>query len=160
MSLLTDIMEFVVSRPIFHAPIRSAFTPEKFINDPLVLQRLCFHSAPQNVGQLPYLVWDGPHNWDQGLIAEGALDEKVFDLWFTAYQLDVDDAWDWINAIEEDVVSVFVPGYFFTGGTGRIATMTYVQHSKHCVLSDQVQQTAAERSMSAATICFKIGWQR
>ena len=154
-----DLASFVYSRPIFHEPIRLAYTPQKLIADPEVLARLCYKDAPQNAGGRPYLTWMGPYNWDQGLISEGALSEKVSNWWFTAYTADLDDAVTWISNIETDIVELFVPGYFYTAPTGRIASMTYVQYSKHCVESDQVQQTAKEHPYSAATICFQIGWQ-
>lgn len=159
MPLHNDLMSFIITEPAFYQPILSAFTPEKLISDPIVLGRLCYGKAPQNVHGLPYLVFEGPVNWDQGSVSGGAVGQKIGNFWFSVYCPDMDDAMDWITAIEERLLALFVPGYYFTAATGRITSMLYVANSKLCMAGDQTQRTSEEFPYSGATIQYQIGWQ-
>ena len=161
MSLEAELAAFVRSRPAFWNPIASAFSisgPTPPV-DNRILSRLCYGNAPQNAGSAPYLVWDGPYDYDQGTVAQGAIAQKTARFWFTVYAQYFDDAVDWMTAIENDLLSAFTPGTFFNLSTVRIMSMVYIPNTKFPSRSDQVQRTGQEFPLNGFTIAYQICWQ-
>ena len=165
MSLPNELVQFVRSRPAFWTPIANAFsivgspTPP---TDPRILARLSLQNAPQDAGgndKFPYLVWTGPFKYEQNTTSDGAALGRWANFWFTAYTDYADDASDWIDAIEDDVLNLFVNQYFQNLSTVRIMTMTYVPNTKFLVPADNVSRTSNEFGLSGMTICYKIQWQ-
>lgn len=163
MSFETELVQFVNSRPSFYNPIVEALTvvlgsaPDP--TDVSVKSRLCYGAGPNNVGNIPYLVWTGPTSYEPGNYSGGALTQKKARYWFTVYTEYLDDAINWINAIEQDMNTLFVPGYFFDLTTCRITQMIQEPFSKSSAMGDQTQRTGAEFPNTGATISYVIGWQ-
>lgn len=164
MSLESELAIFVQSRPAFWTPICSAFsvslpTPPASISDPKILARLCYGNAPQNANAGPYLVWTGPFDYDPGLFSGGALDNRTAKFWFTCYAQYLDTAADWMTAVEDDIRTLFVPGYFFPATTIRIMSMLLQKGSKMSASSDQTFRTGQEFPLNGFTCAYQICWQ-
>lgn len=162
MSLATEIAKFARSRPAFWTPIANFYsiagspTPP---TDNRILAALCYGDSPQNLTENPKLVWNGPFDYDQGTTAQGAVETKSAKFWFTVYANYLDDAMDWMDAIETDVLDLFTPVHYETLTTVRIMSMIYIPGTKLPVKSDQAARTGKEFAMDAVTICYKIVWQ-
>lgn len=116
--------------------------------------------GPQNSGSFPYLVFSGPFQYDAGMVSEGAVSQKKALFWFTCYSNYINDAMDWVTALEKDFVALFVPGFTVALNSVRLTSMIYELGTKHPAFNDdQVLQTGKENAMSAAMIAFQIGWQ-
>jgi hypothetical protein len=164
MSLETELVNFVTSRSSFYAPIVTAIAAANQNvapnpTDAVVLSRLCYGQAPANVGTLPYVVWTGPFQYDPGNYSGGSLAQKKARFWFSVYTNYLDDAVDWLTAIENDISELFVPGYYFTLTTCRITQMILCPNTKMQIASDQIQRTGQEFPTGGATMAYTIGWQ-
>lgn len=162
MSLETELAIFVHNRPAFWTPIANFYSVSTSIIpvvDTRILARLCYGNAPAIADVAPYLVWDGPFDYDQGEVSGGAIKNKTAKFWFTVYSQFLDDASLWIKAIENDLVSLFVPGYYAPLTTVRIMSMLYVKGSKFPSRNDQVQRTGEEFPVNGFTIAYQICWQ-
>lgn len=164
MSLETELVNFVKSRPAFYAPIVSAIQARTGGAAPsptsdVVLSRLCYGQAPANVDNLPYVVWTGPFQYDPGNYSGGSLAQKKARFWFSVYTDYLDTAIDWLTAIENDISELFVPGYYYRLTTCRITQMILCPNTKMQVQSDQNQRTGQEFPYGGATMAYMIGWQ-
>ena len=159
MSFETEFVLFAKSRPSFYNPIVAAITPTPLPTNAKVLSRLCYGEAPATVGNLPYVVWTGPFQYDSGNYSGGALSQKKARFWFSVYTDYLDNAIDWLTAIENDISTLFVPGYFFNLTTCRITQMILVPSTKMHLTTNQSQRTGQEFPTAGATMAFTIGWQ-
>lgn len=156
MLLHRDLATFLLSRESVTNPIVAALNLPA--TDPKVKLRVHFGKGSQN-NQVPRLAFTGPFEYDSGNVAEGTVEEKIATFWFACYHAYLDDALDWISAIEADLASLFVPGYFANLEHTRIMSMIQVQGSKRPFYSDQAQITGKESPPEAATIAYRIAWQ-
>lgn len=164
MSLETELVNFVKSREAFYAPIVAAIQAKTGGAPPapdsdIVLSRLCYGDAPSTVDDLPYVVWTGPFQYDPGNYSGGSLAQKKARFWFSVYTNYLDDAIDWLTAIENDISELFVPGFYHTLTTCRITQMILCPNTKMQAKSDQNQRTGQEFPTSGATMAYLIGWQ-
>lgn len=159
MSFETELVNFVKTRPAFYNPIVAAIGGSPSPSSTAVVSRLCYGQAPANVGRTPYVVWTGPFDYDPGNFSGGSLSQKKAQFWFSVYTAYLDDAIDWISAIEEDLVGLFVPGYFYNLTTCRITQIIQNAGTKMHIPSNQSSRTGEEFPTCGATIAFTIGWQ-
>lgn len=162
MSLETELAQFVKSRPAFWSPIATNLGVTSSPTPPVdtgILSRICYGEAPQTANPGHYIVWTGPKNYDPGLVSEGAIGNKTARFWFTVYSEFLDDATDWMNAIESDIINLFVPGYYFDLTSVRIMSMLQVAGTKYKAEDDMVQRTGDEFQLTGFTCCWQICWQ-
>lgn len=157
MSLHNDLHSFLLSRTAVTNPITSYYSVAA--SDEKVRQRIAYHTGPRNVGDVPYLIFSGPFNYDAGIYSGGSTPLKVATWVLTCYTPKIDLSLDWITAIEKDFDSLFVFGYFADLASCRIMSITPMAGSKLLLASDQVLQTSKEVSTAAAVEMFQIGWQ-
>lgn len=160
--LESDLLSLVKAETVFHAPILAAFTIPKLITDPLVLDRIGYNRLPQNTNKpetltgpsLPFLTWSGPHNYDQGQVADGASGTKKADFWFKLYHQTMTQAMSWANDIEPVLLGLTYP---YDLSVFRLTASFLID--KFPVPADQVQVTSKEYPLVCATIGYTFGFQ-
>lgn len=158
MSLETEIVPWTLTRTVWTEPIRTAFAPEKLITDPAVYRRICFDVIAPDLVELPHLVWSGPFDSDNGNVAIGSVDQKIVKFYLTLYGPSLLITCPWLDAILEDIRTVFNGTYYFDTPTGRLNAMLPGNDRKNFSFQGVVS-AGKETPLVASQIDFTIGWQ-
>lgn len=158
-SLQSDLRTFLLAQSAVYQPILDALPVGTNPNAAVVTDRVGYVMTAQNKGGKPYFVFDGPFDYNAGLVSGGATRLKVGSFFFYCYAAYQDTCYDWITAVENALIDLFVPGYFYTGDAVRLMSMLYIQGSKRISAGDQVALVGKEHPMCCGAAAFQIGWQ-
>jgi hypothetical protein len=158
-SFETEFVPFLLTRPSVWNPIATAFsivgspTPP---TDPRILNAVGYGYIAQPVPP-PYFVWRGPFNFDAWDVSQGRLQGATLDVWLSTYCANLDDALTWISAIDADLASLWVPGFYQNLTTVRIMRMMYRKNSKVPIETpDESQIEGTQFPTRGYTISYKV----
>lgn len=158
MSLHNDFQSFLLSRTSVTDPICSSFAPAVLPSSTKAKLCITYGDGTQE-RRLPRLSFIGPFDYDPGTTSDGDMETKLGNMYLSVFCEHLDDAMDWLTAIELDFAALFVPGFFVNLTTVRIIKMIQQNGSKKPMLTDEVLQTGQEHPPAAAIICYKVEWQ-
>lgn len=155
---MTEIVPWTRTRPVWHLPIRTAFSPEKLVTAPEVENRICFDTIHPNLTKLPHLVWSGPFTSDNGNVSGGSVDQKVVELMLTLYGFSLKATDPWMDAILEDIRLTFTGQYFYDTPTGRLNSLIPGSERRNFSFLGTVA-SGVETPLVATQLNFIVGWQ-